>query len=83
MRKYVCDLCGEESNHRDFAIPIAATFIDGEPCDLMPIHMNLCKKCGGKIYKTVAGIVDNNKLDELNRKALKKNKNDDLDWDVF
>lgn len=70
MINYSCDLCGSESDNKFFEIPIAATFIEGEPCDLIPIEMNLCNKCRSFIYKTIGKIVSDNKLKELNKLAL-------------
>lgn len=70
MINYLCDLCGEECNNKVFRIPIAATFIWDKPCDLIPVELNLCKKCRCNIYKTVEGMVTNNKLKQLNAQAL-------------
>lgn len=70
MINYSCDLCDKECNGKVFKIPIAATFIGQEPCDLMPIEMNLCKKCRSEIYKTVEKIASKSKIKELNTYAL-------------
>ena len=70
MIHYSCDLCGKECNDKTFALPIAATFIDGEPCDLMPINMNLCKKCRSEIYKVIEKKLSKDKLKKLNTLAL-------------
>ena len=70
MINYSCDLCGKECNSKAFRIPIAATFIEQEPCDLMPIEMNLCKECRSNIYKAVEKITSKDKIKELNTLAL-------------
>lgn len=70
MIKYFCGLCGDECNNKSFKIPIAATFINGEPCDLIPIEMNLCKKCRSNVYKTIEKTIPQNKLQKLNKRAL-------------
>lgn len=70
MIKYYCDLCGDECNNKLFDIPIAATFIKGKPCDLIPIEMNLCHECRSRIYKTIEKMVTDNKLKKLNKLAL-------------
>ena len=70
MINYSCDLCGSKSNDKLFKIPIAATFVEKEPCDLIPVEMNLCNKCRSFIYKTIGKIVTDNKLKELNKLAL-------------
>ena len=70
MINYSCDLCGNKSGKKIFRIPVAATFIDGEPCDLVPVEMNLCNKCKSHIYKAIAEMIPDNKLKELNKLAL-------------
>lgn len=70
MINYSCDLCGSKSNDKLFKIPIAATFIEVEPCDFIPIEMNLCNKCRSCIYKTIGKIVSDKKLNELSKLAL-------------
>ena len=70
MIRYYCDLCGNECNNKLFNIPIASTFIEKEPCDLLPIEVTLCNKCRSNIYKTIEKIVSDNKLKKLNKLAL-------------
>lgn len=70
MIKYYCDLCEKECNSRTFAIPIAATFLEEEPCDLLPIAMHLCSPCRRNIYKTIEKITSRSKIKELNKFAL-------------
>ena len=70
MINYSCDLCNKECNGKVFRIPIAATWIEEEPCDLMPVEMNLCKKCRSNIYKAVEKIASKDKIKKLNALAL-------------
>jgi hypothetical protein len=67
---YKCDLCGEECNSKIFKLPIAATFIGQEPCDLIPVEMNLCKKCRSEIYKVLMLRAPKERIKELNQLAL-------------
>lgn len=67
---YTCDLCGEECNNKTFKIPVAATFIGQEPCDLIPVDMNLCKKCRGEIYKVMTTRASKERIKNLNQLAL-------------
>lgn len=76
MIHYSCDLCGRECNDKTFALPIAATFIGQEPCDLMPINMNLCQKCRSEIYKVIEKLkTPSEDLSKLNAMALNKKMN--------
>lgn len=70
MIHYSCDLCGKECNDKTFALPVAATFIGQEPCDLMPINMNLCKKCRSEIYNVIEKKLSKEKLKKLHDLAL-------------
>ena len=70
MINYSCDLCDKECNGKVFRIPIAATFVGQEPCDLMPIEMNLCKECRSNIYRVVEKITSKDKIKKLNTLAL-------------
>ena len=70
MINYSCDLCGKECNSREFVLPISATWVDGEPCDLMPIKMNLCKECKSEIYKVIEKLTAEERIKTLNRQAL-------------
>lgn len=70
---YTCDLCGEECNSKTFRLPIAATFVNLEPHDLVPVEVNLCKKCRANIYKlTETMLVSQERKEELHRLALVK-----------
>ena len=68
MINYSCDLCGKRCGNKEFALPIAATWINGEPCDLIPIKMNLCRECRSKIYKTIETMTED--IEGLNTLAL-------------
>ena len=70
MINYTCDLCGEKCNGREFALPVAATWINGDPCDLMPVNMNLCKECRNEIYKLMESRKTTEKMKTFNRQAL-------------
>lgn len=70
MINYSCDLCGKECNDKEFILPIAATWIEQEPCDLMPVKMNLCKNCRNEVYKTIETRVSSEKIKSLNKLAL-------------
>ena len=72
MVKYYCDLCSKEvGKYNEYSLPIAATWVEGEPCDLIKIGgFTLCKECRGKIYKVVESILPKYKIKELNKKAL-------------
>ena len=72
MVKYYCDLCSKEvSKYNEYSLPIAATCVEGEPCDLIRVGgFTLCKECRGKIYKVVKSILPKDKMKELNKKAL-------------
>ena len=70
MINYTCDLCGEKCNGRVFALPVAATWINGDPCDLMPVNMNLCKECRSEIYKLMESRTTTEKMKQFNRQAL-------------
>ena len=70
MINYTCDLCGSECDHRTFALPMAATFVNGELCDGIPIAMNLCKECKNVIYKTIETRTTQEKLKHFNKLAL-------------
>ena len=71
MIKYFCDLCHSEChNGKWFIIPVAATFVNGEPHDLMPLDMHLCIECRRKIYKTIEAIIPKEKIRDYNEIAL-------------
>ena len=72
MTRYYCDLCDKEVNkYNEYSLPIAATWINGEPCDLIRVGgFTLCKECRSKIYKTIENITSEEKMKILNRKAL-------------
>ena len=72
MVRYFCDLCDKEvDKYNEYSLPIAATFINGEPCDLIQVPgFNLCKDCRSKIYRTIEDIIPRKKLKELNKRAL-------------
>ena len=72
MIKYYCDLCDKEvKKYNEYTLPIAATWINGEPCDLIRVGgFILCKECRSKIYKTVENILPQEKMKKLNEKAL-------------
>ena len=70
MINYACDLCREECNSREFVLPIAATWINGDPCDLMPVKMNLCQKCKSEIYKVIKTLTTQEHIKTFNRQAL-------------
>ena len=70
MINYTCDLCRSECNEKTFALPIAATWVDGDPFDLMPINMNLCRHCRTEIYKTIETLTTKENIHKLNRLAL-------------
>lgn len=72
MVKYYCDLCEKEVNkHNEYTLPIATTWINGEPCDLIRVGgLTLCKECRSKIYKAIESIVSEEKMKKLNEKAL-------------
>lgn len=76
MVKYFCDLCDKEvDKYNEYSLPIAATFINGEPCDLIQVPgFNLCKDCRSKIYRTIyrtiEDIIPRQKIEELNKMAL-------------
>jgi hypothetical protein len=70
MINYSCDLCGKECGEKVFSLPIAATWVDQEPCDLMPVEMNLCKKCRIAIYKAIETRASKERMDDLSRFAL-------------
>ena len=72
MVRYFCDLCDKEvDKYNEYSLPIAATFINGEPCDLIQVPgFNLCKDCRSKIYRTIKDIIPRKKLKKLNKKAL-------------
>lgn len=75
MINYSCDLCGGKCNEKEFVLPVAATHIGLEPCDLMPINMNLCKECRSKIYKLIETIVSEDRIKKFNELALDKKMN--------
>lgn len=70
MIHYSCDICGKECNDKIFTLPIAATFIGQEPCDLMPINMNLCRSCRSEIYKVIEKKLSKEKVKKLHDLAL-------------
>lgn len=72
MVKYYCDLCDTEvGKYNEYSLPIAATWSNGEPSDLIKIGgLTLCKGCRSKIYKTIEKILPPEKMKDLNRKAL-------------
>lgn len=72
MVKYYCDLCDKEVNkYNEYTLPIAATWVNGEPCDLIRVGgFILCKECRSKIYKTIESILPKEKMQKLNEKAL-------------
>ena len=70
MIHYSCDLCDRMCNGKKFSIPIAATFVEQEAHDLMPVEMNLCLDCKRNLYKVVENIVPVDKLKHLNQVAL-------------
>lgn len=70
MIKYSCDICGEKCNERTFVLPIASTYASGEPWDVMPVSMNLCKECRRKIYKAIKGLTSKERIDELHEVAI-------------
>lgn len=72
MVRYFCDLCDKEvDKYNEYSLPIAATFINGEPCDLIQVNgFNLCKNCRSKIYRTIEDIIPKKKIEELNKRAL-------------
>lgn len=70
MINYSCDLCGSECNDKIFTLPIAATFIGVEPCDVIPVNVNLCKQCRKNIYKTIDRIGQRDKIANLNKCAI-------------
>ena len=72
MVKYYCDLCDKEVNkYNEYTLPIAATWMNGEPCDLIRVGgFILCKECRSKIYKTIESILPKEKMKKLNEKAL-------------
>lgn len=72
MIHYSCDLCNRPCDDKTYAIPIAATFIEQEPYECMPVEMNLCAECKRSIYKAVEQIVPKDKLKSLNGLALDK-----------
>ena len=40
MVKYYCDLCDKEVNkYNEYTLPIAATWINGEPCEIGRAHV--------------------------------------------
>lgn len=67
---YTCDLCGEECSSKTFNLPVAATFVNQEPCDLVPVEINLCKKCRSDIYKLIEAKLSAERIKELRRLAL-------------
>lgn len=69
IRNY-CDLCQSECNNKNFRVPIAATFVEDSPCDLIGVEMNLCKSCRTKIYNTIKMIVSQERNRELSKLAL-------------
>mgnify|MGYP004611612427 CR=1 FL=1 len=72
MTKYFCDLFGEEIHNRwcNYTLPIAGTWIEKEPCDLIPMEFDVCNECKKKIYKTIEKIIPESELRKLNKKAL-------------
>lgn len=72
MIRYFCDLCDKEvDKYNEYSLPIAATFINGEPCDLIQVHgFTLCKDCRSKLYKVIESIIPKQKIEELNKKSL-------------
>jgi hypothetical protein len=59
-----------------YSLPIAATFINGEPCDLIQVPgFNLCKDCRSRLYGVVESIVPKQKIEKLNKRAL------DIKWE--
>ena len=70
MVNYTCDLCGGKCNGREFTLPVAATWINSDPCDLMPVNMNLCKECRSEIYKVMESRTTTEKMKQFNRQAL-------------
>ena len=67
---YTCDLCEEECSSKTFNLPIAATFVGKDPCDLIPVKVNLCKKCRSDIYKLIEAKTSREKIRELRQVAL-------------
>ena len=72
MVRYFCDLCDKEvDKYNEYSLPIAATFINGEPCDLIQVPgFNLCKDCRSRLYGVVKSIVPKQKIEKLNKRAL-------------
>lgn len=71
MIKHFCDLCGEEINSKWYhcKFPIAATWINLEPCDTVPMEFEVCNHCKNKIYKVIEKIIPESRLKELNKRA--------------
>lgn len=67
---YTCDLCGEECNSKIFKLPVAATWSNGEPWDLIPVEMNLCRKCRSEIYKALTLRASKERIKDLNKLAI-------------
>ena len=70
MIHYSCDLCGKTCNDKKFLVPIAATFIEQEAHDIMPVEVNLCSDCRRDFYKVVEKIALKDNLKKLNGVAL-------------
>lgn len=72
MVRYFCDLCDKEvDKYNEYSLPIAATFINGEPCDLIQVPgFNLCKNCRSKIYRTIEDIIPRQKIEELKKEGF-------------
>lgn len=70
MIHYSCDLCDRMCNGKKFSIPIAATFVEQEAHDLMPVEVNLCSDCRRNFYKVVEKIASKDNLKKLNGAAL-------------
>ena len=56
MIKRFCDLCGEEIYNRwcNYTLPIATTWIEEEPCDMLPMEFDVCNEFEKKIYRRLS-----------------------------
>ena len=67
MVRCFCDLCENECrlNSPKFVLPIAISFDDEEPKTIIQAEVTLCNECKRKIYKSIASVIDNDKLERL------------------
>lgn len=72
MVKHFCDFCEKEITTKlhTSSLPIAATFVGKDPCDLVDMDFELCKDCRSEVFKAVTKICPAEKTTAFCKTAL-------------